>query len=418
MPLDLYFRQCSISVNCRDLALMAATLANGGVNPATGKQVLGATYIERVLSVMTTCGMYNYAGEWVDDVGMPAKSGVAGGILAVLPGQLGIAVFSPPLDAKATASAGSRSAARSPTELELGLLHAPGSSRTAMRRTYTVAEVPSRRRRSAEQAELLGRGRARAASTSSTATSSSPPSRASSAASSSEGEEIDLAVVDLSEVTEIDAAAARMLVALGDLDGGGGTGAGVVAARLAARALRAGTGRSSSPTSTPRPSGARSGARRLGGAGGRPGRVEPPHALVAGLGPAQLESAGGGARAAPLPRRRNLFTAGEEADAILLIVAGEVRLEFEPEPGRTRRLATLTPGLAFGELALAGVPARALTARGESAGECLVLSLAAFERLGGTATPRSRSPSSATCSPLRRGDRADAKRGRDPFGNR
>src|SRR4029078_3503742 len=95
---DLYFKQCSVSVNCRDLAVMAATLANRGVNPITGKQAIRGEYVESVLSVMGRCGMYDFAGEWIYRVGMPAKSGVAGGIIAVLPGQLGIGIFSPPLD--------------------------------------------------------------------------------------------------------------------------------------------------------------------------------------------------------------------------------------------------------------------------------------------------------------------------------
>ena len=99
-PLDLYFRQCSVSVDCRDLSLMAATLANGGVNPVTGERALRADLVENVLSVMATCGMYDYAGEWVYRVGIPAKSGVGGGILAVVPGQLGIGIYSPPLDEK------------------------------------------------------------------------------------------------------------------------------------------------------------------------------------------------------------------------------------------------------------------------------------------------------------------------------
>src|SRR5215831_13963787 len=96
--LDLYFRQCSIAVDCRDLSLMAATLANGGVNPRTGERAVRHDLVERILSIMATCGMYDFAGEWVYAVGLPAKSGVGGGILAVLPGQLGIGVFSPRLD--------------------------------------------------------------------------------------------------------------------------------------------------------------------------------------------------------------------------------------------------------------------------------------------------------------------------------
>jgi glutaminase len=97
--LALYLRQCSISVSCPDLALMAATLANGGVNPTTGKRALAPRYVRDVLSVMHTCGMYDFAGQWAYRIGIPAKSGVSGGILAVVPGKLGIGVYSPGLDA-------------------------------------------------------------------------------------------------------------------------------------------------------------------------------------------------------------------------------------------------------------------------------------------------------------------------------
>jgi glutaminase len=97
--LALYLQQCSVRVSCRELALMAATLANGGVNPATGKRALGSRHVRDVLSVMHTCGMYDFAGEWAYRVGIPAKSGVSGGVLAVVPGKLGIGVFSPGLDA-------------------------------------------------------------------------------------------------------------------------------------------------------------------------------------------------------------------------------------------------------------------------------------------------------------------------------
>lgn len=96
--LDLYFKQCSIMVNCNDIAMMAATLANCGVNPITGERALEAQYIKDVLSVMYTCGMYDYSGEWAYRVGLPAKSGVGGGIVAVVPGKMGIGVFSPLLD--------------------------------------------------------------------------------------------------------------------------------------------------------------------------------------------------------------------------------------------------------------------------------------------------------------------------------
>ena len=93
-----YFQQCSLLVDCGDLALMASTLAGGGVNPVTGQRVVSEEVAMDTVSVMTACGMYDHSGQWNVEVGMPAKSGVSGGILAVAPGQYGIGVFSPPLD--------------------------------------------------------------------------------------------------------------------------------------------------------------------------------------------------------------------------------------------------------------------------------------------------------------------------------
>ena len=106
--LDLYFQQCSILVTARDLSLMAATLANGGVNPMTGNRALDQRYVQDVVSVMLTCGMYDSSGDWAYRVGMPAKSGVGGGITAVSPGKLGLGLFSPPLDEKGNSVRGIR----------------------------------------------------------------------------------------------------------------------------------------------------------------------------------------------------------------------------------------------------------------------------------------------------------------------
>jgi glutaminase len=95
---DLYTRQCSIGVNARDLATMAATLAVGGTNPVTKKPVIDAAKVPGVLAVMATAGLYDDSGKWLYHTGLPAKSGVGGGIIAVAPGKFGIAVVSPPLD--------------------------------------------------------------------------------------------------------------------------------------------------------------------------------------------------------------------------------------------------------------------------------------------------------------------------------
>ena len=95
---EVYFRQCSVLVTAADLAVMGATLAAGGVNPVTGVRVLEPAVTEQVLTVMATCGMYDFSGEWLFRVGLPAKSGVAGGLVAVSPSQFGIGLFSPRLD--------------------------------------------------------------------------------------------------------------------------------------------------------------------------------------------------------------------------------------------------------------------------------------------------------------------------------
>ncbi len=98
--LELYFQQCSVLVNARDLAVMGATLANAGVNPYSGQRAIDQAYVKFLLSIMLSCGMYDYAGEWAYRVGIPSKSGVAGGIVGVVPGRFGIGVYSPPLDNK------------------------------------------------------------------------------------------------------------------------------------------------------------------------------------------------------------------------------------------------------------------------------------------------------------------------------
>lgn len=99
VSVDLYTRQCSIGVTSHDLAVMAGTLAAGGLNPVTGKQVISRENVPEVLAVMATAGLYDDSGIWLYNVGLPAKSGVGGGIIAVAPGQYGIAAFSPRVDA-------------------------------------------------------------------------------------------------------------------------------------------------------------------------------------------------------------------------------------------------------------------------------------------------------------------------------
>jgi glutaminase len=382
--LDVYFRQCSVSVDCRDLSLMAATLANGGVNPRSGERVLAREHVDRVLSVMTTCGMYDSAGEWVVDVGMPAKSGVGGGVLAVLPGQLGIAVFSPPLDRHGNSVRGVEVCRQISTDLNLNLLHVARSSRSAVRRTYTVAEVPSRRRRpEAETAALAAAG-------SRCAVQILHGDLVFAAMESivrgivERAGEVDAWVLDLTEVTEIDLGAARLLVGLAATMAAAGRVLAVVvppaadlldgvraehlevfpdldrATEWCEERLLAAHG----PEAAPSP------------------RVElAEHRLPRGLDPAQLATL----EEALVPLRfeagQTIFAVGDPADAGYLLLEGEVTLELGID-GTPRRLSTLTPGFSFGEFAFADATVRPVSVRAETAGECLVLGLDAFERIG------------------------------------
>jgi glutaminase len=134
--LDVYYRQCSLKVTSTDLAKMGATLARGGVNPQTGRRVTDAAVVKRTLAVMVTCGMYDAAGDWVSAVGMPAKSGVGGGIVAVLPGQLGIGVYSPLLDGKGNSVRGVRMCRSLSEQLGLHFLTVARDSRATLRAVY------------------------------------------------------------------------------------------------------------------------------------------------------------------------------------------------------------------------------------------------------------------------------------------
>ena len=139
--LDLYTGQCSMLVDARDLSVMAATLANGGVNPLTGEQALDPRYVKHVLGVMNTCGMYDHAGAWSVRVGLPAKSGVAGGLLAVVPGRLGIGAYSPALDEAGNSVRGALAIEELSERLGLHLLEPhPSDMVTELRRPRRISE--------------------------------------------------------------------------------------------------------------------------------------------------------------------------------------------------------------------------------------------------------------------------------------
>ncbi|WNG85589.1 glutaminase [Mycobacterium sp. ITM-2016-00317] len=137
-----YTRQCSLLVTTLDLAVMAATLANHGVNPLTGERVVPERVVRQVLSVMSTCGMYDAAGDWATQVGIPAKSGVAGGLIGALPGQLGIATFSPRLDVHGNSVRGVGLFGRFSSDMGLHVMEVPAAGRAVVRSNHVTGAGP------------------------------------------------------------------------------------------------------------------------------------------------------------------------------------------------------------------------------------------------------------------------------------
>lgn len=155
--LEVYFRQCSTLVSARDLAIMAATLANGGTNPLTGELVVQPGVVTHVLSVMITCGLYDFSGEWMFRTGLPAKSGVGGGIAVVLPGEFGIATFSPRLDARGNSVRGVAACEALSRQFGLHVMRPRAHATPPIRRRLHGGEIHSRRARpTRERAVLAG----------------------------------------------------------------------------------------------------------------------------------------------------------------------------------------------------------------------------------------------------------------------
>ena len=153
--LEVYFRQCAVLVTARDIAIMAATLANRGINPVTGEQVMTPYAISRTLSVMTSSGMYDYAGEWIYRVGIPAKSGVGGGILAALPARLGLGSYSPRLDSHGNSVRGIKVCEALSSHYDLHMLNRSDDARNSIIADYNIGKSASRRSRRPHEQKIL-----------------------------------------------------------------------------------------------------------------------------------------------------------------------------------------------------------------------------------------------------------------------
>jgi glutaminase len=349
--IDDYFRQCSLLVSCRDLATMAATLANRGVNPITGETALEPRYVENVLSVMSTCGMYDYAGEWVYTVGLPAKSGVSGGVVAVLPGQLGIGVFSPLLDARGNSARGIKVCQRMAADFDLHPLRFQPEVRGVVRRCYHCGQTRSNRVRTPEENDVLT---VHADSVAVFELQGDLFFGSTERLFRSVVEDVtgvQAVVLDCKRVGNVDGAAVAMLgslrVALDEI------GCVLVVAEAGPRSVLAGIADHVFADADAALEWCED---RILAELGTPAESMPPdlglQELLGGLTVDELAMVERAAVVRRVPAGEVVFREGDQADAIYFVLSGlvSVRLPLAGE-GRDRRLATLGAGVAVGEMA-------------------------------------------------------------------
>ncbi len=373
--LDVYFKQCSIKVTARDLALMGACLANNGVSPITGVVALDPRYVDKVLSVMSTCGMYDYSGNWVFSVGMPAKSGVGGGIMAVLPGQFGLGVFSPRLDAKGNSFRGIKVCEALSRDFALHTFKvAKATSSSVLRVVYDASAVNSKRLRGVEDRQVLAEDGARIrvyelqgelmfGSTDSVIR-----------AVSNDLETATHLILDFRRVVELDTASAKLL------------------AGLYASVAREGKSLSFTGTEDMYPF-RRYLTRQASGVDaesllrfsdtdralewcedqvialrGRERDASETVPLAAqylcqGLSAAEMDRLCKACRARSFAAGETIFSAGDPADSFFFILSGVVDVLVKTEGKRERRLVTMSPGMSFGEFALVTEGSRSANVR-------------------------------------------------------
>lgn len=389
--LELYFRQCAVRVDCRDLALMAATLANGGTHPISGAAAVRPEFVGPILSVMATCGVYDFTGEWIYRVGLPAKSGVGGGIVAVLPGQLGIGVFSPPLDERGNSVRGVHACEAISRDLGLHFLQPPRASAATVRACYTLAQVRSKRRRPAGEAQLLAahgstvrifelQGDLRFATIEPVlhALADDEPS-------------LRIAVLDFKRVSHADAAATAMLAAL--IARCAQRDQHVVLTRVRRGDLLAGLDRELDPRA------ARAFsfqpqldlglewcerellARHGGGRGAAPAVELGQHQLCEGASAEELDFLSGLLERHHFEPGALIVRRGDAAQALYLLLSGEVSVIVDLPGGGQKRLSTLSAGMSFGEMALLDGGLRTASARADGPVACAALSAPAFARI-------------------------------------
>jgi glutaminase len=388
-----YFRQCSIAVTCRDLGVMAATLANGGINPVTGLRALEQEHVESVLSVMASCGMYDYAGGWLYHVGMPAKSGVSGGILAVLPGRLGISVFSPPLDAKGNSVRGIEVCNQLSRDFALHLFCVPVPGRLVIKRRYSAVEMSSNRVRSFRAAKLLREHGDRIQVYELQGELTFDTTEVVMRDIIEKIEQMEFVLLDLKRVASVNRSAGRLLRELLN----------VLAERDKHLILTHVEGKPAITGAMAAPPGrqelahyhtfedndmalewcedqviARWSRTAAGAEMISPDEFE----LLAGLSTTELAAVQSTLRPVCFRRGETIIEIGAEpADGFYLLISGEVSVGIPLASGRYKRIATLSAGMSFGEMAVIEDTTRSATVRADTDVECYVMRLDAFERV-------------------------------------
>ena len=386
--LDTYFAQCSLLVDCRDLAMIGATLANEGVHPITHEQALPAGVVPQVLSVMATCGMYDFSGEWVYRVGLPAKSGVGGGILAVLPGQLALAVFSPPLDDRGNSVRGIAVCEDFARHYELHTFGSHASAPAAVRQTYTASSIRSKRVRPPHHVDVLEAdgGAVVVFEIQGNLYFGSMENVTRSVADvAAEGVYV---LMDLARVTSIDTAATKLLSGLSSMLAERGTklllsaipdtltadAALMNALAICSTSLRRSTDSVLESCEDEL-------LRRRGLAAELDARTLRDFDVLDGLGNIELEAIKKIAIVQTFQRGQTVFHAGDSDDTMHLIRTGTVSV-FIAVDGKPHRLATMGPGTTFGEMALIDNERRSATIVADEQLECLVVSKTDLDALG------------------------------------
>jgi glutaminase len=360
--LDLYFRQCSLLVDCRDLAVMGATIANDGINPRTGARALARAHVPDVLTVMNMCGMYNYAGQWSYEIGLPAKGGVSGGILLIIPGQAGIAIYSPPIDQRGNSVRGVAAAHEIADAFALHIFGTHPNIRNVVRTEYRGDRMRSKRARRHAELRLLEREGARIRILEAQGSLYFGSAERLTRRCGELAVQADYLIVDLRRVLSADAGAARLLAGLAPalaardcrLLFSGVEADGPLAQLHRALAVN-GDAHASWPT---RDAALEYCEDQLIAARGEQDVAEAigfaDLDIVDGLSPQELAAVEAIAQPLSFAAGEVIARAGEEADRFFAIAAGtaSIRLPVPGERGRTTRMSSAGPGMSCGEMAL------------------------------------------------------------------